>query len=138
MSYLYKPFDRFLEDFTEQYAGRNKSSLSNKAEFQPRCEVTEDKNNYLLRFDLPGVSKDEIKIDLHENRISVSGERKEITRKDEENQHFSEIFYGSFNRSFTFPTQIDGEKILAEYENGILNIQIPKSEATRARQITIK
>ena len=106
--------------------------------FNPSCEVNEDKAGYQLRFDLPGVPKDQIKIDLHENQLTVSGERKAEKKEESKRQHFSEVFYGSFSRSITFPTTVDAERVSATYENGILNITVPKSEASRTRQITVK
>jgi HSP20 family protein len=68
-----------------------------------------------MRFDLPGVSKDQIKIDLHENTLTVSGERK-TERKEgdaESKKHVSEVYYGSFMRSFTFPQTVDPERVEA-------------------------
>jgi len=137
-SSLTRPLDRFFEDLTLPLQKRAEGTESSKYGFHPQCEVSEDKENYLMKFDLPGIPKDQIKIELHENRLTVSGERKEERKDENKKQHFSEVFYGSFTRSFTFPSPVDAERVSAEYDNGILNIHIPKTESNKARQINIK
>ena len=108
--------------------------------FNPTCEVSEDKNQYMLRFDLPGIPKDQIKIELDDNRLTVSGERREERKEDEKDKkrHFSEISYGSFMRSFTFPTPVSSEKVSATYDHGVLSIAIAKAEQSKVRQIAVK
>ncbi len=132
-----KEFDRFFDQFWSPAGRRTEADLT-KYGFNPSCEVNEDKAAYHLKFDLPGVPKDQIKIDLQENRLTVSGERKTEEKREEKTQHFSEVFYGSFSRSLTFPSPVDAERVSATYENGILNIHVPKSEASRTRQITVR
>ena len=130
-------FDRLFEDFGVLVPRRAEADAA-KYGFNPQCEISEDKNSYLMKFDLPGVPKDQIKIDFHENRITVSGERKEEVKSDSNKKHLSEVFYGSFTRSFTFPTSVDAERVDAKYDSGILNISVPKSEVGRSRQINVK
>lgn len=132
-----KELDRFFDPFGLPSLRRTEADLT-KYGFNPQCEASEDEVAYHLRFDLPGIPKDQIKIDLHENRLTVSGERKSENEKATKRQHFSEVFYGSFSRSLTFPTPVDSEKVTAAYENGILSIDVPKSGGTRTRQISIR
>ncbi len=132
-----KEFDRLFDQFGLATGRRFESDLT-KYGFNPSCEVNEDKEAYNLRFDLPGVPKDQIKIDLHENRLTVSGERRAEKSDDSKTQHFSEVFYGAFSRSFTFPGSVDSERVNASYDHGILSIVVPKSEGSRTRQISIK
>lgn len=107
--------------------------------YNPHCEISETKNQYAVKVDLPGVEKDQIKIDLHEGQLTISGERKEeVKKEDDHKRHFSEFYYGSFSRSFTFPTPVDAERVEARYDAGVLNITIPKSGSTRTRQISVK
>ena len=129
-----KAFDRMLEDWPATRADVAKYG------FNPSCEVKEDKLAFHLKVDLPGVPKDAIKIDLHDNRLTISGERSE-EKKVEEKDHktyFSEMFYGSFSRSMSFPVAVDAEKTDARYENGVLTMTIPKKTAQGARQISVK
>jgi HSP20 family protein len=138
---LRNPWVRDLDRFFDQVAWpslRRGDADFAKQGFNPSCEVSEDKTGYHLKFDLPGIPKDQIKIDLHENQLTVSGERRSEKKEENKRQHFSEVFYGSFSRSLTFPSSVDAEKVSASYENGILNIMVPKSEASRTKQITIK
>jgi len=109
-----------------------------KVVMSPSVEVNETKMAYLLRFDLPGVSKDQIKIDLHDNVLTVSGERKEERKEDDKKTHVSEVYYGSFSRSFNFPEGVDAERAEAKFENGVLNLTIPKKETSGKRQISIR
>jgi len=134
MSSLSKAFDRMLEDWP---AARTDMS---KYGFNPSCEVKEDKMAFHLKVDLPGVPKDAIKIDLHDNRLTITGERSEEKKTEEKDSktYFSEMFYGSFSRSMTFPVAVDTERTEARYENGVLTMTIPKKAAQGARQISIK
>lgn len=132
---LAREFDRFFDDLG--LLRRGESDLT-KYGFSPHCEVTEDKSNYLLKFDLPGIPKEEIKVDLHDNRLTVSGERKEEKHDDTKRKHFSEVFYGSFSRSIEFPTSVNAELVSASYDNGILSVTVPKTDGVKARQISIK
>ena len=120
--------------FDDYYAPASRSS--SLASYAPKCEVTEDKSNYYVKFDLPGMPKDQIKIDLQDGQLTVSGERKE--EKRDEKKKYTEMSYGSFLRSFTLPTPVDSEKVQASYDNGVLSITVAKAENSKARQITIK
>ena len=106
LSQLQSSLDRLFDGFGTQTAMQG---------FNPSCEVSEDKNGYHLKFDLPGLSKDQIRIDLHDNRLTVSGERKEEKKEDSKKRHFSEVYYGSFTRAFTFPAPVDAERVSASY-----------------------
>lgn len=131
-----KMFDRFFEDF---YTPQLKQKFEN-FQMSPNVEAHETKDQYSFKFDLPGVTKDQIKIDLHENTLTVSGERKE-EKKDEQKDrktHLSEVYYGSFMRSFTLPEGVNAEKAEAKFENGVLFLTVPKKESSLKRQISIK
>lgn len=131
---LSKSFDRMLEDWPVA-----RTDLA-KYNFNPNCEVKEDKSAYMLKVDIPGVPKEAIKIDLNENRLTLRGERTEEKKTDDKDSqtHFSEMFYGSFTRTMTFPVPVDAEKTEARYENGVLTMTIPKKTAQNIRQISIK
>jgi HSP20 family protein len=98
--------------------------------------VDETNTHYLMSFDLPGVKKEDVKIDLQENQLIVSGERKEETQGQGGSR---ERFYGAFSRSFTLPQNVDASKVEANYENGVLQIALPKTAVTTTgKQIPIK
>ena len=125
--------DRLFEDWSE-----SKLSKSEGQVFNPSCEVTESKADYTVKFDVPGLSKDQIKIELHDGFLTVTGERREEKKEDDKKRHFSEVSYGMFTRSLSFPTQVSAERVEAKYDSGVLTITIPKAETTKSRQVTIK
>ncbi len=129
-----KLMDRMLRD---PYSTLKYKEL---AQFNPNCEVTENKNQYIMKFEVPGIPKDQIKIELDENRLTVSGSKKEEKKEEDKDKktHFSEMNYGSFMRTFTLPTPVNAEKVMATYDHGVLTVTLEKSEASRTRQIAIK
>ncbi len=133
-----RELQRFFDDFSKEPSWLSANGQKLGADFNPSCEVTENSNFYKMKFDLPGVPKDKINIDLHDNYLTVSGERTNELKQDEGKKHFSEVFYGQFTRSFSFPTQVDPEKVEAKFENGVLTVQVPKQSKSQARQVPIK
>lgn len=107
-------------------------------EFQPQSKLTEDKDNYYVEVDLPGIKKEETKIEVEENILRIHGERKEQRKQENTKQHYSEVFYGSFTREFVLPTAVEKDKIKARYENGVLIINVPKSLKSKAHQVNIE
>jgi HSP20 family protein len=105
--------------------------------FNPPCDVEETDSHYLMSFDLPGISKEDIKIEVVDKQLTVSGERKVDKKSDKNNSHISERYYGSFQRTFTLPSTIDGNKVEASYKDGVLQIALAKPEAIRPQQIKI-
>ena len=103
-------------------------------DFIPACDVEETNDEFLISFDLPGVKKEDVKIDVRENLISVSGERKEEVK----GRQSRERYYGTFSRSFSLPSNINSEKAEARFENGVLQIALPKMPVPASKQIPIK
>ncbi|MDI6803658.1 MAG: Hsp20/alpha crystallin family protein [Bacteroidota bacterium] len=95
--------------------------------FIPSIDLREDEKNLYLTAELPGIEKEEVKISLHNDVLTISGERKREEKKEKENFYNLEMCYGTFNRSVTLPVEVDNEKIEANFKNGILKIQMPKS-----------
>jgi len=106
--------------------------------YVPPCDVSETNTHYLLSFDLPGVSKDDVRIELRDNQLMVSGERREEHEVREGTQRTQERYYGAFQRVIALPIATEPEKIEANYENGVLQIAIPKVEAAKPKQVPIK
>ncbi|MBA4146254.1 MAG: heat-shock protein Hsp20, partial [Cytophaga sp.] len=103
----------------------------------PKVDVIENADSFEIHFAAPGLSKEDFKIELNDNVLKVSGERKFSNEKKEKNYHSIETQYGSFSRSFNLPDNVDGAKINARYNNGILELTIPKDEKKVLKQ-TIK
>ena len=103
----------------------------------PRIDVVETDDSFLFEFDIPGVEKDAIHINLHEGVLSVSGERKTRELDDSDDVIRIERFTGHFYRSFSIPSALDMKKIEANYENGVLSLRLPKAEESKPRKIKI-
>lgn len=102
----------------------------------PAIDIDETDSTYLVTADLPGVKKEDLKVDLSGNRLTISAERKYSSGESRKNER-RERFHGTYQRSFTLPTGVDAEKIDASFAEGVLRIQIPKAEQSRSRRIEI-
>lgn len=103
----------------------------------PALDVHEDKENYFVNVELPGMKKDEIEISLHGGVLSVSGERKQESQREEGDTFRSERYFGKFQRSVTLPAAVDETKVKATYKDGILSIELPKAEEAKPKQIAV-
>ncbi len=112
-------------------------SRSGGSRFVPKVDIAENEKSYELQIAVPGLTKDDFKIELNDGLLTVSGERKFTNEKKDKKFHSIETQYGSFVRTFNLPEHVDGEKINAVYNNGILEVTIPKDEKKTAKQ-TIK
>jgi len=94
----------------------------------PLVNITENENEFKLDLSAPGINKEDFKIDLENGILTVSSEKGESDTIEEENFRRREFSYNSFSRVFALPDNIDENKIVAKYENGILEMQLPKKE----------
>jgi HSP20 family protein len=125
-----KMFDSF-------FRGGDEPGLLN-GNWMPAVDVAEEDNEYVVKIELPGVNKDDVKITLESNILTIRGEKKAEKESKDKNYHRMERSYGSFQRSFTLPTSVKNDKIDAEYNNGILSITLPKAEEAKPKQIEVK
>lgn len=116
----FKHFDSFLDNFIE-----NRGSLL-KTDFTPSVNTREGEHAYHVEVDLPGVKKSDIDVDVKDNIVTISGERKTKEEVIEEDYYKVESSYGKFERSFMLPGNVDVENIHAESEDGVLEVVIPK------------
>lgn len=110
---------------------------SEKGEWFPPVDIRETKEGYELEAELPGLSKEDIKITLQEDVLQLQGERKIGQEVKEGGYHHRERMVGGFTRSFQLPGQVDVSKAQAEYKDGILRLSLPKTEGAQSRQIQI-
>ncbi len=108
------------------------------SDWAPRVDVMENQDSYTIKAELPGVNKNDVKITLHENVLSIRGEKKQEKEEKDLNFHRVERSYGSFERQFALPTGVKSEKIDASYRDGILTITLPKVEEAKPREIEVK
>jgi HSP20 family protein len=104
----------------------------------PAVDVYEDENAYLIKLELPEVNRDDVKVNLNENTLSISGERRVENEQKRENYHRVERSYGQFYRSFTLPPNVDTGAIKAEFKDGMLRLTLPKKEEAKPKQIEVK
>ena len=130
-------FDDFFKPWNEWFEG----GLSTRSMNIPAVNITELKDEYLVSLAVPGMKKDDFKIDVDGNLLTISSEKEE--NKEEKDKKFTrkEYNYSSFSRTFTLPEEINKEKIEAKYEEGILKIALPRKEEVKkltAKYIAVK
>lgn len=107
-------------------------------DFSPPCNIRETEKEFIVEFDIPGIKKEDVKIEIENNRLSVSGERSD-KREEKDSRHFlSETSYGSFMRSFQLPSQVDENKVDARYSEGVLTVTVPKTATTKSKEVKIQ
>jgi HSP20 family protein len=103
----------------------------------PAIDMFEDKDNLLVKAELPGMKKEDIEISLHENYLTLSGERKQEQKYEDADVYRSERWAGRFHRTVSLPCQVEAEKIKATYSEGVLTVTLPKAEEAKPKQIPI-
>lgn len=135
-----KEFGKIFNDFEKRFGyfdeRRSEREIENST-WLPLTDIYEDAENFKLNLDLPGVEKNDVKITFANNQISISGERKQISDSENYKYHRVERSHGKFYRSFDLPKEIEPDKISAEFKNGQLSINIPKSEKIKPQQIEV-
>ena len=124
--YVPTSFSNVIDRFFNESVARTGGSTAYS--FVPKVDVFEDEKAFELQVAVPGMNKEDFKIDLNEDRLTISGERKYSQEKKENNFRSIETSYGTFSRTFTLPDNIDVNKIEAAYNNGILLLTLPKDE----------
>lgn len=104
----------------------------------PVTDVSETPEHLALRLEVPGLSRDDIKISVENNMLTVRGEKKQEATREDETFYRTERSYGSFERSFSLPSHFDHDEIKANLQDGVLTIQVPRREEAKAREISIE
>ena len=117
--------------------GESKEAIS-VTEWSPLVDITEDDKEYVVKAEIPEMKKEDIKINVHDDVLTVSGERKYEKEEKTKKFHRVERAYGSFMRNFALPENADGSKISAEYKDGMLKVHLPKSEQAKKKAVEVK
>lgn len=128
---------RLLEHMLESPLQREESG-SLFGHWMPPVDVIEERDTIRLVAELPGVKPEDVKISLESNVLTLQGEKKKEEEGQDDKAYRFERTYGMFERSFTLPTTIDANKIVAKFESGLLTVLLPKVEAVKPRQIAVK
>ena len=129
--------DRMNRLFRESYGPEGREEALTSTSFAPPVDVYEDEHNVSLKIEVPGIDEKDIDVRIENNLLTVHGERKFEKEEKEENFRRVERQYGSFTRTFTLPSTVDGERVSANYDKGILKITLPKKAEAKPKQIKV-
>jgi HSP20 family protein len=127
--------NRMFNEFFQGGTGGEQGWLAGA--WTPPVDIYETDDALILKAELPGVSKDDVSIEVHNNTLILRGERKHEAEVKEDRYHRVERAYGTFQRSFLLPTMVDQENVQASYHDGVLELRLPKSEAAKPKRIAI-
>jgi HSP20 family protein len=131
-----KLFDTFNNRFGLKSSKEDEDFMN--AVWSPLTDVVENKDNYSLHLDLPGIKKEDVKITFNNGKLIISGERKYENEKKDSTYHHIERAFGKYYRAFNLPEKIVEDKIDANFKDGTLSITIPKAEEAKPKQIEVK
>jgi HSP20 family protein len=124
--------------FNEFFRGSNgEEAGSGLGSWTPAVDIHETDEGFVIKAELPGVSKDDVSVDVHQNTLTLRGQRKHEAEVKQDKYHRVERAYGTFQRSFVLPTMVDQEKGRATFKDGVLELHLPKSETAKPRRIAI-
>lgn len=126
--------DRMWERFFKEWP----SPELIRGEWAPCLDVSETKNNFVVKAEVPGIDAKDIDISLANDVLTIKGEEKQVKEEKDENYHRVERSYGAFSRSIQVPGEVQSDKIKASYKDGILKVTLPKSEEAKKKEIKIR
>ncbi len=135
MPTVHNPLNRFFDDPFFRIGRMDQDP--NPGMWNPAVDLYEKDDHFVIKAELPGVDKEDIKVDLKDRVLTLSGERTYDNEVKEENYYRKERSYGKFQRAFTLPTDVDSDKITAEFKDGVLRVEVPKPEEKKAQEVTI-
>ncbi|MFI5322354.1 MAG: Hsp20/alpha crystallin family protein [Thermodesulfobacteriota bacterium] len=132
---VWEPF-RSFRPFYKDFDNANTSAINGT--WHPSVDVYEKENGYVLKAELPGVNKEDIKLDITNKTLTLKGEKKFEEKNEKENYVRIERSYGSFTRTFALPDKVETENIKATYKEGVLEITLPKKEEAKPKEIKVE
>lgn len=133
------PFGRLVEDW---FGLGRQPDVAATGEMErllkPALDVAETEHGYLVRAELPGVAKEDVSITIEDGVLTLAGEKKREEEHADKSWHRVERSYGAFQRTLTLPKGVDGDKAEAVFKDGVLTIELPKSEQTKPKTLKIK
>jgi len=130
--------DSIFDDlFNELYSLPTSFLSKSGMDLSPRIDISETDGEYKIEAELPGINQKEIDVKIDNNILTIKGKKEDVKEEKEKNYHLRERYYGAFQRSISLPNNIEPEKIKARFENGVLNISVPKSDKRTPKKIEI-
>jgi HSP20 family protein len=130
--------NRLFDDFFGRGEFGHAPARGAEGRWIPAVDISEDDDHLFVDVEVPGMKKEDIKVSLEHNVLSLKGEKKQEKEVKEENYHRWERSYGSFARSFELPVPVQADKIKAKYRDGVLHIELPKAEEVKPKEIPIE
>jgi HSP20 family protein len=130
---LREEIDRLFEAPLAEWA-RSTQLLSG---WTPALDVFEDKDNLVVKAELPGMKREEIEVSLHDGSLSISGERKGENKYEDAEVYRAERYVGKFQRTVSLPSPVASDKVKAQYTDGVLTVTLPKTEEAKPKQIDV-
>jgi HSP20 family protein len=140
----WEPFaeaENFFRQFAMPGVGRllrSPTDNGNALEWSPAADISETEREYLVKAELPGVLRDNVKVSIDDGVLTIEGERKQEKEEKGERSHRVERFYGHFSRSFSLPDDADSKHIRAESKDGVLRVHVPKIKVEKTSPVQIK
>lgn len=125
---------RMLQLFEEPFA---LPTFRESVGWMPDVDIVETDGEIVVKAELPGMSKDDVDVEIDGNVLTLKGEKREEKEEKEKERYLYECSYGSFQRSFTLPTEVNADAVKAEFKNGVLKITLPKTGEPRGKKIHI-
>ncbi len=125
-----------FRDFFRGWDVNGKDSMPGS--WAPAVDIEENENEFVVHADVPGIPKKDISIRVSDGALMITGERKEEKTEGKGRNRRTERVYGSFARSFSLPSSVDGEKVKAAYKDGVLTVTLPKKEEAKLKEIAVK
>ena len=123
--------------FGDRFASHEGGTDTEETSWIPTVDISETENGYEIRAELPGVSEADVNVSVTDNLLTVKGEKRQEAETEGKNYHRVERRYGSFQRRFTLPREVEADDIKAGFSDGVLTLSIPKPEAVKPTEIPI-
>lgn len=133
-----RELNRFDNLFGIEFGSLLRADSFRNRELSPNVDIYEKDDKYVIKAEVPGLKKEDIKIDLKDNVLTISGEKKYEDINEKDNYIRVERSYGKFTRRFNVPDNVNPDSVTADYKNGVLNLTLPKKKESLPKQIDVK
>jgi HSP20 family protein len=129
---------REMDRVWDRFFGETPLAKRAAEEWWPSVDMSETKDNYVVKAELPGLEAKDVDVSISGDVLTIKGEKKKEEEEKDEHHHYVERYYGSFQRSFRFPSNVKSDKIDATFDKGILKVTLPKVEEAKKKKIEVK
>lgn len=131
-------FRREMDELFDRFGALESGTGERAPFFAPHTNLAETDSHYEIAIDLPGMKPEDFEIEMKEGRLWITGERRQEQEEKEKTYHRVERQYGQFRRIISLGSDVDADRIEAEYKDGVLTVQVPKAEEARPKKIQVK